>query len=247
MSYRDAVLSTNPVGYWRLGEASGTVAVDVMGLNNGTYVNAPTLGAAGLLTGDPDTAVTFASGKYMSVAQQVLPAAITLAGWVKATTWVDSAILGQWASSVGVMLYCDSVWIYLASQGSFTTKALVPSTGAVHFLVVTQDASGNGALYFDGLSVSNNAGLSAISSPAVPFEIGTYSNHAGGQFNGTIDEPAIWNRDLTAAEGAMLYAEGLADLSYHLAPLWFGDGTQEPWQGSSAKRYDNLPPTPDRG
>ena len=40
-----------------------------MGANNGTYVASPTLGVAGLLTGDPDTAVTFnGTTQYVTVA-----------------------------------------------------------------------------------------------------------------------------------------------------------------------------------
>jgi hypothetical protein len=36
-SYRDEVLADNPVAYWRLGETSGTTAVDEVGNHNGTY------------------------------------------------------------------------------------------------------------------------------------------------------------------------------------------------------------------
>lgn len=46
-------------GYWRLDEASGTVADDTSGnAKAGVYVASPTLGVAGALTGDADKAVT---------------------------------------------------------------------------------------------------------------------------------------------------------------------------------------------
>jgi hypothetical protein len=48
-SYRAAVMADNPVSYWRLGEASGTVAADEMGVNPGTYIGGVTLGVAGAL------------------------------------------------------------------------------------------------------------------------------------------------------------------------------------------------------
>src|SRR5947199_303228 len=54
-------------GYWRLGEASGTSAADSAGTNTGTYVGSPTLGVAGALTDDADTAVTFASASSQRV------------------------------------------------------------------------------------------------------------------------------------------------------------------------------------
>lgn len=57
--YAAVVWADAPVGYWRLGEANGTTAVDEMGNGNGTYVNSPTLGDTGALDGDANTAVTF--------------------------------------------------------------------------------------------------------------------------------------------------------------------------------------------
>lgn len=68
-SYRNAVMNLGPVGYWPLGESSGTVAKDECGKNPGTYVAAPTLGVPGFLSGDPNTAAAFASAstQYVSV------------------------------------------------------------------------------------------------------------------------------------------------------------------------------------
>lgn len=57
-TYSDAVLADTPVGYWRLGEASGNAA-DSSG-NNITlqpYANSPTYGEAGALAGDADTCI----------------------------------------------------------------------------------------------------------------------------------------------------------------------------------------------
>lgn len=48
LHYRDIILATpNLVGYWRLGESSGTSAADEGGLHPGVYVNSPTLGVSG--------------------------------------------------------------------------------------------------------------------------------------------------------------------------------------------------------
>ncbi|MDT4912910.1 MAG: hypothetical protein QOC66_2038, partial [Pseudonocardiales bacterium] len=58
--YSSRVLG-NPalVSYWRLGEASGSVATDAKGGANGTYRGAVTLGAPGAIINDPDTSVGF--------------------------------------------------------------------------------------------------------------------------------------------------------------------------------------------
>lgn len=82
------VIESNPVGFWRLGEASGATATDSMSANNGTYVNTPTYGVAGVDDAG-NTAITFnGTDEYMSVGN---PAALqlstgTLEAWVKTKT-----------------------------------------------------------------------------------------------------------------------------------------------------------------
>jgi hypothetical protein len=58
--YSSVVLAKGPVGYWRLGEASGPTVADASGNGyDGTYLGNPTLGQAGAIANDPDTAVGF--------------------------------------------------------------------------------------------------------------------------------------------------------------------------------------------
>jgi Concanavalin A-like lectin/glucanases superfamily/Fibronectin type III domain len=58
--YSAAVLGDNPAAYWRLGEATGTVAADATGQGaTGTYFGTRTQNQAGGIFGDPDHAVTF--------------------------------------------------------------------------------------------------------------------------------------------------------------------------------------------
>ncbi|MEM7261729.1 MAG: LamG-like jellyroll fold domain-containing protein, partial [Planctomycetota bacterium] len=56
------VLSQNPIAFWRLGEASGSTAVDSQGLSNGVYTNGVTLGFSGAILDDSDAAVYFDGG-----------------------------------------------------------------------------------------------------------------------------------------------------------------------------------------
>ena len=89
MAYVDEVRADNPTAYWRLGEASGTVAQEDDNLYDGTYVNTPTLGATGALVADADTAVTFdpASREAVSVADNAALRPVTpnysLEFWIK--------------------------------------------------------------------------------------------------------------------------------------------------------------------
>jgi len=56
--YSSYVLAKGPVGYWRLGEASGPTAADSSGNGyDGTYLGNPTFGEPGAIVNDPDTAI----------------------------------------------------------------------------------------------------------------------------------------------------------------------------------------------
>jgi hypothetical protein len=94
LPYDEEVLADNPFLYWRLGEPSGTSATDSSGNSRtGTYNSAPTLGVAGLLTDDEDTAVTFASGNTVTRASD---SAIQLNGsWaIEFVYRLESAVAG---------------------------------------------------------------------------------------------------------------------------------------------------------
>jgi len=61
-SYASQVLIDQPLAYWRLGETSGTSAVNIGGLGSavdGTYTNGVTLGEPGLVPGEIDSAARF--------------------------------------------------------------------------------------------------------------------------------------------------------------------------------------------
>ena len=68
-AYDIAVLTDGPVGYWRLGEASGTLAADASGNgHDGIYIGGVSLDHTGLVAGD-DTAInipTSGAGYVMS-------------------------------------------------------------------------------------------------------------------------------------------------------------------------------------
>ena len=62
--YRQKVLAKYPVGYWRLGERQGPTAHDATGHGHvGTFHGTPTHHQAGVISGDPDTAIKL-DGQY---------------------------------------------------------------------------------------------------------------------------------------------------------------------------------------
>ena len=57
--YAAQVMSDNPSAFWRLGESSGSTAVDSVGFNDGTYASSGVTLSAGGFPGDPHTGTRF--------------------------------------------------------------------------------------------------------------------------------------------------------------------------------------------
>src|SRR3954453_3937288 len=79
--YSQAVTgSPGLLGYWRLGERSGTTAADATGHAPGSLVGGVGLGAHGALSGDADTAARF-DGTDDELQASTTAGASTLEGW----------------------------------------------------------------------------------------------------------------------------------------------------------------------
>lgn len=206
-AYRDVVLGTVPLWYARFGEAAGVVAVDEMGLANGTYVAAPTLGVAGSLTGDSNTAVTF-NGTTQWMTTTALPGLtqFSLAARVKAGA-SGATNDGMIISAQGALVYLRRLpggglrFRYQSAGGNFSFDAPGPlPIGTWTDVAAVADAAG-GRVYVNGALNASMANVpSAIGS--VAWWVAAYNG--GLPLDATVDEPAIWNRGLTAAEAAYL-------------------------------------------
>lgn len=213
--YRDAMLSTNPVAYWRLGERSGTVARDEMGANHGTYVNTPALGAAGLLTGDGDPAVTVASAssQYISVgaaASLALGDTFCYAVWLSVTNLTDYHVLWSRSGVGGAAIYVTpggDVNLDAALVGNIFS-ALGKIAVGPRYMVVVAKAGSAVRLYINGLDVTPAiTNRTIVDSAAIPARIGADFNFSLFA-SASLDEAAVWNRALTADEIAWLYRVG---------------------------------------
>lgn len=83
-SYPNEVIADSPFAYYRLGELSGTTAIDSSGNgNNGTYTNGVVLGEAGAIQDDPNTAIQFnaATGSFVALPTIALDGDFTLEAW----------------------------------------------------------------------------------------------------------------------------------------------------------------------
>ena len=228
VDYAPLILSrTSLIGYWRLGEASGATAADETEGSPGTYVGGPTLGVAGAISGDADTAMRTAGSEYMN-ANMVPPTGAsqrTIECWARPTTidGTERYIFGYGASGGGngfsaaienVSSAPHLLFRHISGNIRFPWSA---STGAwVHVcMVVPSGASTTDdvLVYLNGSAVSgtrnsgSNQTLNTGSSDVFFARTSSPSASPGG-YQGDIDEAAVYDAALTAAQIAEHYAAG---------------------------------------
>lgn len=227
-SYSTAVSGDSPTGWWRVGETSGTTAADATGNgHDGTYTGGFALGGSGLV-GDSDTAVHLdGSNGYLDVPNS---AAVQTSAW-SWETWVkfDTAPSGTGIVSEAYTGSGDRVMYALATSdgtvgqvsgaqpyvgfysGSAWYGAVSPESlvaGTVYHLVGTYDGS-TLRIYVNGQEKAS-AAASGWAADSEGISVGRRWDGAGNidYVDGVIDEPAFYNRALTATEVADHYSAG---------------------------------------
>jgi glucose/arabinose dehydrogenase/PKD repeat protein len=205
-SYRDVVMGTpGLISYWRLGESTDSVAFDEKGANHGSYSGGVTLGRAGAIAGDLNTAGGFdgfdgevsASGPGLALAE-----AGTLEGWFNTDAGVPLRD-NSTASAGWILAYTreeDGLIAYRVGGRVFRTgRAADIIRGGWHHLVLTKSGPRT-AFYVDGERV--HTGNNAPSTPAaMPWRV--MRNGTKDTFtSGLADEVAVYDRALTAEEVA---------------------------------------------
>lgn len=232
MTYSAAVLADSPVGYWRLGDASGTTMADSSGGgHDGTYTGSPTLGATGLLTGDSDKAVVFnGSSQYAQV-----PAG----AWMRGES-SDDYTIECLVKYTGSATYIPISWYAVGTKiaeiatpsggvefipynttGTGTT-IVAPGTyndGKPHMFTVTR-AGNLCTLYVDGVSAASATVSSAQGATTASLTIGNRGTIDSHWFAGTIDEVSLYNHALTSTRIAAHYtAATTATATTHTATV----------------------------
>jgi hypothetical protein len=213
MSYASAVLADSPISYYRLGESAGTQADDEQAVNHGTYVNTPTLGVAGSLVGDADTAVAFTGSQTEYVLCKTSQIVAGLTNWT-VELWVKAAAPGSFdamycerhATAGGGMVrlaFESGKWKFTyedssAVQNTFTTTAASINNGAWHYLCVTKAGTAVEG-YQDSSTSINSLTLTAGNGMTANMDsrIGADARDSGVYLDGTIDEVALYNTALS--------------------------------------------------
>ncbi|HVD02208.1 MAG TPA: LamG-like jellyroll fold domain-containing protein [Candidatus Dormibacteraeota bacterium] len=218
-SYSATIQADSPAVYYRLGEASGSTAADASGNNRtGTYSGSVTLGTAGALIGDSDTAATFSGGMVQYAAGTGLPtgtSARTFEAWVNTTSTADQVVLSYGGNGNGY--YCgyleSGLGLVAGDQVSFITGydcngGYTPMTftaprtisdGTWHLIAVSWDGTTVNA-YLDGQSIGSQAfNRSLGTADSNGLVVGRLTTN-GYATHGGIDEVAIYPSALSATQ-----------------------------------------------
>lgn len=210
-TYSAEVMADSPAAYYRLGESSGTTLVDSSGNGrNGTFTGV-TLGAAGAISGDSDTAWSLAGAGHGDVADAAWqrPASLTLEAWVKTTDTGLRSILDKDANSSRAWQFRMNggklEFIKIAGGIQALTSVTSINTGAWRHVAYTNDGT-TGRLYIDG-NLDVSVGMGTASAGTDPFTIG--ANRSAGynsMWVGQMDEVAVYGAALSGTRIAAHYA-----------------------------------------
>ncbi|MEM1050284.1 MAG: FG-GAP-like repeat-containing protein [Pseudomonadota bacterium] len=205
----EAILAKNPVGYWRLGEASGGSAADLAGNHDATYTNVD-YGHSGANANVGDTAVDLdGSGDYVSVAHDASLA--TSEGTVQLWFNADQVNSGDYTlvSKVGgaeefnIRITDGTLYAKLGDEVSGGPV----SADAWHHVSFSWGPSGF-ELYLDGSPVGSSGSTKTLSGNTGTLFFGR-DGGGGKEFDGTIDEVVYFDQQLSGTEVGDLYETGL--------------------------------------
>ncbi|HEY0870528.1 MAG TPA: LamG domain-containing protein, partial [Acidothermaceae bacterium] len=226
--YAQAIINDAPNTYWRLGESTGATAYDWAGYSDGIVGAGVTRGAAGAITGDPNTASTLngtATAIISHPLSQIAPATFSIEGWFQTTSTTGGRILGFGDTQTGTSGVADRT-VYMTNSGQLEfgvisgssvtgTKTTIASTGSYndgqwHYVVASLGSAGM-SLYVDSKRVAQNAAVTTGIHYQGWWRLGgdTLSGYpstpSNVNFTGSVDDFAFYSTPLTAAQIANHY------------------------------------------
>ncbi|MGJ6967826.1 LamG-like jellyroll fold domain-containing protein [Streptosporangium sp. G11] len=218
-TYRSTVLDSDPYGYWRLGEASGTWAADLgWGAGPATYDNV-NYGQSGALAGTPNTSI----GMDFSFVELPENSVARLADKFSVELWFKTTANGMLFSGALEEMSLANAALYVGEDGKLRARsqrfsgddaAPITSTGVVnngqwHHAVLSV-AGNTDRLYLDGQLVGSLVGQGGPQwRGQARIGMGSLSwrwPSASAAFQGQIDEAAVYDKPLTAQEISRHYA-----------------------------------------
>ncbi|HEV2330035.1 MAG TPA: LamG-like jellyroll fold domain-containing protein [Verrucomicrobiae bacterium] len=228
--YETTVLQYGPVAYWPLQETSGTIAYDVVGADNGTYMTTSASGSSYSLNQSGPSQAFFggssAAVQFVSAIADIPVGQLNITGPITVTLWVQVLTPAQFASIVG---HGDNSWrisitenglaggaLAGGNDGGSAADATAPTSDNIndaswHMLVYTYNGSpghaNNGSLYQDGVLVANNTITAAPAGGNLDVWIGGSPDYGTGRLltDANVAHVAVFNQAFTAAQVQGLY------------------------------------------
>ena len=213
--YSAEVLADSPSDYFRLGELSGTTAVNAGtgGHGNGTYAGSPTLGATGLVASDANTCVDLnGSGQYIETAVAAkMYTALTVEAIIRADTFSGNRdIVGRRFNGDALkecwqfrVLDNGKLDFFIVAGGTYYTTYQSTSTlsaGTTYHVAATWDGS-NVRLYINGVLDATHAHTAIPNNGSTSLKIGwsAFGSPFEEYWDGKIDEVAVYPTALSGA------------------------------------------------
>lgn len=212
-----------PTAYYRLDEASGTMATDSAGGNNGTYLAAPapstTVNAPPITYADPRSYSFNGTTQAVTAPNFGSFTNFTVAVWVNrsGTTAARQSIVSYKENSSNGFVLCLNengssefarIWVNVTPGGWLFKEnaAAVPQGGWTH-LAGSYDGS-NIRLYVNGTEVTPATAAAGVMTNTGTDVLGIAGRNTFNQhwFPGLVDDVRIYSRALTAVEVAVLAA-----------------------------------------
>lgn len=206
-TYRAEILKDEPLLYYPLGEASGTVAVDASshGLR-GTYKNSPTLGSTGLIETDTGTAVTLGEGKFIERAHSSLlnhGDSFTYEAWIKLSSvgGGESCIcfkLGTGGTTPKFVVNTEGkLLLRVPGFANLAIGKTVLSKDTIYHVAATK-TGGTNKVYVNGVDDTASTEAREVTNNSGTLRVGSEEGGGSENFKGVLDEFAIYGSALSA-------------------------------------------------
>jgi hypothetical protein len=218
-TYAQATLALSPVAYYKLDEASGSVATDSSTTgNDATVHNSPTMGVAGPFEG--------ASGFTLNGSSQWLQAPystaldfsasedLSMVAWIKQSTWDGGWLIGRsgggYYDDYELYSWTTNLFRFRITNAAETAQLEVSSAAtttvadaAWHMVALTLDRDGNAQFYLDGSAYGTATDISAyqhaLEGRSLPLYIGR-SSSADSYLAGSICQVAVFPSALSSGD-----------------------------------------------
>jgi hypothetical protein len=203
------------VGYWRLGETSGTSAADAAGTHTATYTGGYTLGQPSLVTTDTNPSVALNGTGSVGVPDAT---DLKFAGPFSLEAWIRPTSLPAAGAFASVLTKAESYSLqfngpqleYTIIQNGVRQRLKAPAgsiaAGSTYHVVGSYDGTTQ-RLYLNGKMVSSAALSGAATSTTNPLTIGSW-NGSGEYFSGRVDDVAVYGKALSAVQVSNHYTAG---------------------------------------